>query len=238
MLRRSLLALALSGLVAGVAHAETARPRAVIELFTSQGCSSCPPADKLMGEFTRDPTLVALTYAVQIWDHLGWRDTLATPENTRRQRGYARARGDRQVYTPQVVVDGTTHVVGSNRAAIDARCAGKGSTSLTVDVTLARDGDVLRVTTLGVAPAEATDVRVVLAVVERERTVPVANGENRGTSITYHNVVRELRDLGRWSGADQREIAWPAGGDTVAVLVQSWSTGNGPATILGASLLR
>ena len=238
MSRRVVLALALTGLLAGFAQAETARPRAVIELFTSQGCSSCPPADRLMGEFARDPTLVALTFPVQIWDHLGWRDTLATPENTRRQRGYARARGDRQVYTPQVVVDGATHVVGSDRAAIDARCALKGATRMTVDVSLARVGDLLRITTHGAAPGETTDVRVVLAVVERERTVPVAHGENRGASITYHNVVHELRDLGRWSGADRIEIPWPAGGDTVAVLVQSWSTGKGPTTILGAALLR
>ena len=81
-------------------------PRAVIELFTSQGCSSCPPADKLLGELARDPSLIAMSLPVDYWDYLGWKDTLALHGHTTRQRAYAEARGDREVYTPQVVVNG------------------------------------------------------------------------------------------------------------------------------------
>src|SRR5262249_30644442 len=93
-------------------------PRAVIELFTRQGCSSCPPADQLLGELTGDPSLVAVSVPVDYWDYLGWKDTLADPHNTARQKAYAHARGDGQVYTPQVVVNGSLHALGSDKAAI------------------------------------------------------------------------------------------------------------------------
>src|SRR5277367_5608682 len=90
-------------LIATLAVAQAGEPRALLELFTSQGCSSCPSADKLLGEFSADPSVVALSLPIDIWDYLGWKDTLASPAQTARQRAYARLRGDRQVYTPQVV---------------------------------------------------------------------------------------------------------------------------------------
>ena len=97
-----------------------AEPRAVIELFTSQGCSSCPPADKLAGELSRDPSLIVMSLAVDYWDYLGWNDTLALPGHTNRQRAYSRTRGDREVYTPQVVVNGDRRTCSAaTRAAID-----------------------------------------------------------------------------------------------------------------------
>src|SRR5437868_13003779 len=96
-----------------------AEPRAVIELFTSQGCSSCPAADKLIAEYSRDPSVIALSLAVDYWDYLGWKDTLALSGHTSRQRAYAKARGDREVYTPQVVIDGAEHALGSDKAAIE-----------------------------------------------------------------------------------------------------------------------
>src|SRR5438874_11007043 len=97
-----------------------ADPLAVIELFTSQGCSSCPPADKLVGELGSDPSLVALSLPIDYWDYLGWTDTLADPRNSARQRAYSHARGDREVYTPQVVVNGSQHALGSDREAIES----------------------------------------------------------------------------------------------------------------------
>src|SRR6266851_3411915 len=100
----------------GIARAE---PRALLELFTSQGCSSCPAADKLLGELSGDPALVALSVPIDYWDYLGWKDTLASPAHSARQRGYARVRGDRQVYTPQIVINGSTHALGSDRSAVD-----------------------------------------------------------------------------------------------------------------------
>jgi hypothetical protein len=117
-LMRTSAAIALGALLAaGPAAAET---RAVIELFTSQGCSSCPPADALLAEYADRDDVLALSFNVDYWDMLGWKDTLASHDNTERQRNYALARGDGQVYTPQAVIDGRTHVVGSNRDAIEA----------------------------------------------------------------------------------------------------------------------
>ena len=120
MLRRRL---ASASLIAGLLFASSgfagAAPRALLELFTSQGCSSCPPADKLLGEFAKDPSLIALSLPIDIWDYLGWKDTLSLPGHTARQRAYAEIRGDRQVYTPQLVVNGSMHVVGSDRAAVE-----------------------------------------------------------------------------------------------------------------------
>src|SRR5947209_14792579 len=101
------------------AVASAAEPRGVIELFTSQGCSSFPPADKLAGELARYPSLIVLSLPVDYWDYLGWKDTLALPGYTNRQRAYSKARGDREVYTPQVVVNGVKHVLGSDQTAIE-----------------------------------------------------------------------------------------------------------------------
>src|SRR5450756_1517334 len=99
------------------AHAD---PRAVLELFTSQGCSSCPPADKILGELAQDPSVIALSMPIDYWDYLGWKDTLADARFSARQRAYSRMRGDREVYTPQVVVNGSAHVIGSDRAGIES----------------------------------------------------------------------------------------------------------------------
>src|SRR5580704_15207858 len=106
-------------LVAGSALANAAEPRALLELFTSQGCSSCPAADKLLGELAGDPSLIALSLPIDYWDYLGWKDTLASPGDSARQRAYAHVRGDRQVYTPQMVINGATHALGSDRAAVE-----------------------------------------------------------------------------------------------------------------------
>src|ERR1700733_16304480 len=96
-----------------------ADPRAVVELFTSQGCSSCPPADKLMGELAKDPSIIALSMPIDYWDYLGWKDTLADSRFNARQKAYSHMRGDRDVYTPQAIVNGSEHVIGSDRAGIE-----------------------------------------------------------------------------------------------------------------------
>src|SRR6516164_8888474 len=96
-----------------------AEPRAVVELFTSQGCSACPPADKVIGELARDPTVIALSMPIDYWDYLGWKDTLADSRFTARQRSYSRMRGEHEIYTPQVVVNGAAHTLGSDRDGIE-----------------------------------------------------------------------------------------------------------------------
>src|SRR5579864_4014381 len=111
--------LGVCAIVAIVRPAAAAEPRAVVELFTSQGCSSCPPADKIIGELAKDPSVIALSMPIDYWDYLGWKDTLADARFSARQKAYSRMRGDRDVYTPQAIVNGSAHVVGSDRAGIE-----------------------------------------------------------------------------------------------------------------------
>src|SRR5580700_2324493 len=127
--------------IAAIIRPAHADPRAVIELFTSQGCSSCPPADKILGELAKDPSVIALSMPIDYWDYLGWKDTLADARFSARQKAYSQVRGDRDVYTPQVVVNGSTHVIGSDLAGIESAIAdtdkAEGVMSVPVSMTLA-----------------------------------------------------------------------------------------------------
>ena len=214
-----------------------AQTRGVLELFTSQGCSSCPPADKLLGELMADPTLVVFSLPVDYWDSLGWKDTLADPRNTARQRAYARVRGERGVYTPQAVIDGTAHVVGSDKAAIQRALK---SADLPVRVTAAVSGGTLSVN----VPAGKAAGEVWVYTLAKEVPVAVGRGENRGRTVTYHNVARRWQKLGDYNGQaasfDVPVSGLAVGGaDTAAVLVQS-GTADDPGAMLGAviALLR
>jgi len=184
-----------------IAIPAAAEPRAVIELFTSQGCSSCPAADKLLGELSSDPSLVTMSLAVDYWDYLGWKDTLALHGHSNRQRAYAGARGDRDVYTPQVVINGIVYVLGSDKAAIEKAIAQtrRNAAVLALPVSMAiADGKV----TVSV-PAAKDDHRsgeVWLCPITSKVSVQIARGENRDQTLTYHNVVRRWVKLGDWSG--------------------------------------
>ncbi len=227
------------------AAAFAAGPRAVVELFTSQGCSSCPPADRLLGELAEErEDIIVLSMPVTIWDFLGWSDTLARPELTERQLGYSIVRGDREVYTPQVIVNGREDVVGSDREAILARVAADNANgpALPVPVSLRREGDVLSIR-VGRRPADMGKLHATiwLLTVDRQVDVPIRGGENRGRKLTYHNVVRELRPVGMWRGRpvaidlpiDMEEASVGSG---AAVLVQEkGAEGLGP--IVGAAML-
>src|SRR5260221_6955023 len=126
------------------AHAD---PRAVVELFTSQGCSSCPPADQIIGELAKDPNVIALSMPIEYWDYLGWKDTLADSRFSARQKAYSQMRGDRDVYTPQVVVNGSTHVIGSDRAGIEGaiKSTEKADGVMSVPVTMTLSGKQINV---------------------------------------------------------------------------------------------
>jgi hypothetical protein len=182
-----------------IAAAETV---GVVELFTSQSCSSCPPADKVLGEIAAQPGIIALSFAVDYWDYLGWQDTFAKPEFTRRQRAYADARGDRSVYTPQAVINGRDHLIGSEgerilRSVAHYAKTGKG---MTVDVTARVDGDRIIVhIPEGTLPA---DVRaaVWIASYRPPEEVLIERGENAGHAITYTNSVDRWQVLGMWDG--------------------------------------
>jgi hypothetical protein len=226
-------ALALIFLAAqGAALADPVEPDgpklAVLELFTSQGCSSCPPADALLAELGKRPDLLTLSYSVDYWNYLGWHDTLSSPANSERQRDYARMRGDGKVYTPQVVVDGIAHVNGSNEAAIEmaVRNATHELQAVKVPVSLHAEGDTL-VIGVGAAPetSDKRDATVWLAVAKEKETVSITRGENRGKTITYTHPVRELSAVGMWKG-ESMTLKLPlkdlktASGDCLVALLQ------------------
>ncbi len=192
----------LVGLTQG-AVAQDARPTNVVELFTSQGCSSCPVADALLQQYAKRPDVVAISLPVDYWDYLGWKDTLASPRFTGRQRGYAEKRGDGHVYTPQVVVNGLIHAVGSNKDEID-RALEKTDAELKplrVAVTALSDGKTLAIETLPLqSPQGGTAGGTIwLAIVQPSVEVEIKRGENRGKKVIYTNVVRELTAVGNWS---------------------------------------
>jgi len=228
------LAVTLTALAGGPpAAAEDAS--AVIELFTSQGCSSCPPADRLVGELLRDEQLIVLSLPVDYWDYLGWRDTLALNAHTQRQKAYAAVRGDRQVYTPQVVIDGIAQRVGSERGSIESSL-GELNGKLALAVRLERKDGNLEIDISGGAGSPAA---IWLLAVTRSKTVAIARGENRGKTITYHNVVRAWRRLDAWTGrALHRSVPLAeissAEADYAVVLVQS-GTAEAPGPIYGAA---
>jgi len=184
---------------AGTAVAQDVRPRAVVELFTSQGCSSCPPADAVLGELARDPGVVALSFPVDYWDYLGWKDTLARPGFIQRQKAYAEQRGDRQVYTPQAVVNGVRHVLGSDRSAIEsAASASRDQGALAVPLKLTERDETIRIDVGARTGATGT---LWLMPLTRHAEVKIGRGENRGREITYYNVVRNLLKVGDWNGS-------------------------------------
>jgi hypothetical protein len=238
-----LLMTALSGASAQAQNAANPTvPPTVIELFTSQGCSSCPAADALFEQFTKRADVVALSFSVHYWDQLGWKDTLASPKFTERQKAYAKARGDGQVYTPQIVVSGDRHAVGSDKNAIDAgirktqsREAKSPYAWLSLKLTRSAAGAVLE------APdteAWKGDAVIWLAAVSRRVDVAVKRGENAGRTLTYFNAVRSFSQVGSYQGkavslsldaksVDQSET------DLLVALVQIGSTG----PIVGAATL-
>jgi len=242
--RLSLAALQLVALtvISGTPFAARAEPQAVIELFTSQGCASCPAADKLAGELADDPSMIVLTLPVPYWDYLGWKDTLALKSHTRRQRAYAAARGDRQVYTPQVVVNGLTHVLGSDRAAIKRAIGAtrKQDRPLTLPIKIQATPDTVTIE-LPAAEGPARPSHVWLCPMVRAVTVKIDRGENRGRAVTYTNVVRDWIRVGTWDGKAAtfkvQRSDWEGGHtDAVAVLVQHTSDDE-PRTMIGAALV-
>lgn len=202
--------------------------RVVAELFTSQSCSSCPPADALLEELAeRRPDVLALSYQVTYWNRLGWRDRFSLPEATERQRRYAATLGHGQVYTPQLVVQGRRDVVGSDRAAVSGAL---GSAAMnpgpTVAMAVAPSGAAV-IVEAGAGPGAGT---ILLLGYDRRQITPVGGGENRGRTLAHANVVRGLAAIEEWRGRPMRVGGARPEGQHLAVLLQA---ANG--AILGAA---
>ncbi len=206
----------------------------VVELFTSQGCSSCPPADEYLGVLAKQKGILALTLPVDYWDFLGWKDTLASPAYTKRQRAYAASRKDRNVYTPQMVINGRVHAIGSYRDEVQAALKSTQGDfdAMRVDIDLEVVGNQLKIK---VGDGKETDepikdATVWLALYSRVEKVSIGRGENTGREITYYNVVRELVPIGMWSGKaksfslPRKDILQPDY-DGCAVIIQAGDTG-------------
>ncbi len=204
----------LAGLVCAAAPADAATRPVVVELFTSQGCSSCPPADALLGELARRADVVALGFHISYWDRLGWKDPLSSEGSTARQKTYARRLNGGQVYTPQMVVDGVSDMVGSDRAAVLAALAAAHPVAA-ASVTIAADRHSVAIGE-GLGKGE-----VLLVHFLRHRTTRIAAGENGGRVAEDANGVESLVALGVWDGSSRDfTIDPPPAGEGVAVLVQ------------------
>ena len=235
----------ISLLAASEAAAQTP-PLAVVELFTSQGCSSCPAADALIGELGKDPSLIAVSLPIHYWDYLGWKDTLADPRHTARQKAYSRMRGDSDIFTPQAVINGAASALGSDKAAIKkavetAREHGA-TLSMKIDIAVA-NGQVSVVVVKGEEGLSGDEGErsgeVWMWGLASAVPVTIGRGENKGRTVIYANVVRRWVKLGDWPGPGRWTVPVPDVKvdtvDSVAVIVQSGSH-NKPGAILGAGL--
>ncbi len=205
--------------IAAVTPAQAEGP-VVVELFTSQGCSSCPPADAFLHELTARDDVIALSMHVDYWDYLGWRDTFASAETTARQYAYRDATGARIVYTPQMVVHGEKIVSGNRpdevRAAIEAAAKGESP----VEIRLRDMPGMLHAELLPGQPIDPVTVWVVTY--DRSQQVEIVRGENRGKTLTYENVVRNVLRIGDWDGREMLDVPLPspAEGEGVVIFLQ------------------
>jgi len=205
-----------------VRSAETNAEPVVVELFTAQGCSGCPAANQVVEGLAEEPGVIALTYAVDYWDYLGWPDTFAKPEFAQRQRAYQAAMRLRNVYTPQVVIDGSRQLSGAQGPAIQTAVNEEAARRVfPPQVQFRESGDAVGVGS-GRAPEGGADVWAV-SYRPGTQTVTVAGGDNRGRAVRHVNVVQSLTRLGEWTGRpillDLPEAADPQ--DKVVVMVQS-----------------
>ena len=209
----------------------------VVELFTSQGCNSCPPADEFLGELARAPGIIALSLHVDYWDYIGWPDPYASPASTDRQREYVRRLGLRWVYTPQMIIDGHANVTGLQRREVLETIKTAAVSRKALEVRFDRTNGGRIVVPEGHAPEGGAAVW--LAVYDGTHETKVPRGENAGRRLRNYNVVRELTRIGTWHG-ERMEIpldmtaAAAQGRDGCAVIVQERPAG----PVLGAAALR
>jgi hypothetical protein len=203
----------------------------VVELYTSQGCSSCPPADEFLAMLASDPRILPLALHVDYWDYIGWADKFAQEKFTNRQRAYAKAVGSRTIYTPQLIIGGEDRIEGFAPDETAQRLRKHLEAGSTVRLTVTREGDQLLIRAEADPPLDEP-VRVQLIRYVPEETVVIERGENAGKTVTYRNIVTSWEGLGDWAGQEPLEISAPyQGGDPGAVIVQT----AGPSTILAAA---
>lgn len=225
---------ALFAVFASLAAPVAAEGPVVLELFTSQGCSSCPPADEILHQLTERSDVIPLALHVDYWDYIGWADEFARPEHTLRQQAYVQVAGKSTIYTPQMIIGGEDHVIGAKAMEIASAIESQRNTATGVRVELDRSGDQLSITgeTLRALP-NGTIVQIVRYA--PNETVDIRRGENAGRELSYANIVQSWDVVGEWVGADNLAIDVPVAGENpIVVIVQE----AGPGAILASAVLR
>jgi hypothetical protein len=238
VMRTLCMAAAVAATQAVAAQAQDAQPEAepgvVIELYTSQGCAACPPADTLFATLADRPGVIALALHVDYWDYIGWRDRFAKPEFTARQKSYARRSGSATIYTPQMIVGGTDRVQGFRPMAVQDLLVQHASRAPTVRLSLHRTGGSLHIQAESDPPL-GRDVSVQLVRYEPTQSMRISAGENAGLEATYRNVVTLWAEVARWDGAGRITYETPVeGAQPIVVILQEADNG----AILSAMRLR
>ncbi len=231
--RSTLLAVSLFAGLTGFAQTAAAQSTqgVLVELFTSQGCSSCPPADAFLAQLTQAEGVIPLALHVDYWDYIGWRDTFAQEKFTKRQRKYAKANTDNMVYTPQMIVAGQTRVKGYDSAAV---LAGITVARSPIRLTLTRQGENVLISARSDQPLPG-DIVVDLVRYFPKMTVQIERGENRGQAISYHNIVTSWQNVGAWTGKSPLSLTTRAtGDDPIVVILQE----QGPGAVLASAVLK
>jgi len=201
----------------------------VVELYTSQGCSSCPPADALLADLAKRPDVIALALHVDYWDYIGWKDEFADPAFTKRQKAYAQAAGHRTIYTPQMIVGGRDHLVGAKPMKLADLISAHMKRPEAAKLQIARDGGKLSVIAERNG-SERLPNNMVLQIVRFDplRHVDIRRGENAGRTIAYANIVKSWTPVGKWDGAAPMQMSVDLGSDRSPVAVILQAAGNGP----------
>jgi len=235
MIRRLLGAAATLFFLAGPLAAQDGSP-VVIELFTSQGCSSCPPADAILLDHAEREDVITLALHVDYWDYIGWADTFARPEHTERQRAYARAADKRMIYTPQMILNGETHIVGNHPGELELGIRNHQVRAPRVSLDVARHENRVQIAAqnLDYDPSEG-ELIVQLVRYAAEERVEIRRGENAGKTMPYSSIVTDWRAIGQWDGSADLELETEVSGDApLVVLIQKEH--HGP--VLAAARLR
>lgn len=222
-----ILTLLMIGLASKAAAQTVHQPATVVELYTSQGCNSCPPADRFLADLAMNRNVLALSFNVTYWDYIGWKDTLASKDFDNRQTFYRDQLKARYVYTPQMVIAGVMHEVGSDRSAVKKAVKSVQGHARSVLLDWSVEGSQMVVT----LPRGVGDAVIWLFHLDRKHDVSVKRGENSGKKLSYHNVVRKIAHLGNWDGTPARltldlEMIRALGRDGCALVVQKKGYGD------------
>lgn len=225
----------------GVANAESSSTRtSVIELYTSQGCKSCPQADKNLAKYADDPNVLALSFHVNYWDYMGWHDTLASQDNTDRQNAYRNSFNAKMLYTPQAIVNGTSEVNGRDAEAVKQHIA---ANKLNVPVSIRKLDDGRLSIEIAKGEKPKSPVHVVMFYLRDAVTIPIDRGENAGQSVTYRNTVMDTDTIGMWDG-EAMKIELPASElkrkdvNGCAIILQESNSANALGPIHGAAIFK